>query len=69
MDPQSTHAYHFTPPDAGTFWYHSHYLSHEQVARGLMGPLIVEEATPPDVDHDITAVLADWRLDETEQMT
>ena len=34
-----------------------------------MGPLIVEEATPPDVDHDITAVLADWRLDETEQIT
>ncbi len=69
VDPQSTHAYQFTPPDAGTFWYHSHYLSHEQVARGLMGPLIVEEANPPDVDHDFTAVLADWRLDETGQMT
>lgn len=69
VNPQTTHAYQFAPPDAGTFWYHSHYLSHEQVARGLMGPLIVEEANPPDVDHDITAVLADWRLDETGQMT
>lgn len=69
VDPHSTHAYQFTPPDAGTFWYHSHYLSHEQVARGLMGPLIVEEANPPDVDHDITAVLVDWRLDEIGQMT
>ncbi|PIB25113.1 copper oxidase [Amylibacter kogurei] len=69
VDPQSTHAYQFTPPDAGTFWYHSHYMSHEQVARGLMGPLIVEETNPPDVDHDITAVLADWRLDETGQTT
>lgn len=69
VNPGSTHTYQFTPPDAGTFWYHSHYLSHEQVARGLMGPLIVEEANPPDVDHDITAILADWRLDETGQLT
>ncbi|CUK04971.1 Multicopper oxidase mco [Shimia thalassica] len=69
VDPDATHTYQFSPPDAGTFWYHSHYLSHEQVARGLMGPLIIEEATPPDVDHDITAVLADWRLDQNGQLT
>ena len=67
--PGADHLYHFTPPDAGTYWYHSHYQSHEQVARGLMGPLIVEEQNPPDVDHDITAVLADWRLDEDGQLT
>lgn len=69
VDPDRTHAYQFSPPDAGTFWYHSHYLSHEQVARGLMGALIIEETTPPDIDHDITALLADWRLDETGQLT
>ncbi len=56
--------YGFVAPDAGTYWYHSHHLSHEQVARGMMGPLIVEDSTPPDVDHDIVALLADWRLDE-----
>jgi len=53
--------YRFSPPDAGTFWYHSHYLSYEQVGRGLFGPLIVEERDPPVVDHDITAMLADFR--------
>jgi FtsP/CotA-like multicopper oxidase with cupredoxin domain len=52
--------YAFTPPDAGTFWYHSHHISHEQVAKGMMGPLIVDELTPPDVDHDITVIIADW---------
>jgi len=52
-------------PDAGTFWYHSHNRSSEQVAKGLFGPLIVEEATPPDVDHDITVLIDDWRLTES----
>ncbi len=56
--------YRFAAPDAGTFWYHSHSRSWEQVARGLYGPLIVEEATPPDVDADIIVIVDDWRLDE-----
>lgn len=56
--------YRFTAPDAGTFWYHSHNRSWEQVARGLYGPLIVQESTPPDVDADIVVVLDDWRLGE-----
>jgi FtsP/CotA-like multicopper oxidase with cupredoxin domain len=65
VDPGATFDYRFSAPDAGTFWYHSHYLSHEQVARGLMGPFIVEESETPDVDHDIVAMLADWRFDQT----
>jgi FtsP/CotA-like multicopper oxidase with cupredoxin domain len=61
--------YSFVAPDAGTYWYHSHNRSWEQVARGLYGPLIVEELTPPDVDHDITVIIDDWRLEVTgEQM-
>ncbi|MBO9446200.1 multicopper oxidase family protein [Ruegeria sp. R14_0] len=55
--------YDFVAPDAGTYWYHSHNRSMEQVARGLYGPLIVEEASPPDVDRDLTLMLDDWRLD------
>lgn len=54
--------YSFTPPDAGTYWYHSHNQSTEQVARGLYGVLIVDESEPPEVDHDVTVVLDDWRL-------
>ncbi len=54
----------FTVPDAGTYWYHSHHQSWEQVAKGLYGPLVIEERNPPDVDQDITLILDDWRIDE-----
>ncbi|SDD94109.1 multicopper oxidase family protein [Ruegeria marina] len=55
--------YDFTVPDAGTYWYHSHNRSMEQVARGLYGALIVDEPQAPDVDRDIVLMLDDWRLD------
>ncbi|MGE0559062.1 MAG: multicopper oxidase family protein [Burkholderiales bacterium] len=55
--------YEFDVPDAGTYWYHPHQRSFEQVARGLYGALIVEEHEPPVVDRDITWILDDWRLD------
>ena len=54
--------YEFEPADAGTFWYHPHQRSFEQVGRGLYGPLIVEEPNPIRVDRDVTWVLDDWRL-------
>lgn len=56
--------YSFVAPDAGTFWYHSHSRSWEQVEQGLYGALVVEEAEPPEVDHDVTVLLDDWRLEE-----
>ena len=31
------HVYRFEATDAGTYWYHSHQVSHEQVVRGLLG--------------------------------
>jgi FtsP/CotA-like multicopper oxidase with cupredoxin domain len=55
--------YEFDLPDAGTFWYHPHLGSPEQVARGLYGALVVEEREPPAVDRDLVWVLSDWRLD------
>ncbi|SEL93227.1 Multicopper oxidase with three cupredoxin domains (includes cell division protein FtsP and spore coat protein CotA) [Roseovarius azorensis] len=60
--PGETFAYEFDLPDAGTFWYHPHMQSAEQVGRGLYGALIVEEAAPPRVDRDVIWVLDDWRL-------
>jgi FtsP/CotA-like multicopper oxidase with cupredoxin domain len=57
--------YEFVLPDAGSYWYHPHERSHEQVARGLYGALIVDEPQPPEVDRDETWVLSDWRLDKT----
>lgn len=64
VEPGATFEYRFRAPDAGTFWYHSHNRSWEQVARGLYGPLIVEEETPPDVDHDLVVMVDDWRMTE-----
>jgi FtsP/CotA-like multicopper oxidase with cupredoxin domain len=55
--------YEFELPDAGTYWYHPHLGSPEQVGRGLYGALIVEERDPPAVDRDVVWVLSDWRLD------
>ncbi len=61
--PGGSFTYEFECPDAGTFWYHPHQRSFEQVGRGLHGPLIIEEAAPVRVDRDMTWVLDDWRLD------
>ncbi len=55
--------YEFGLPDAGTYWYHPHLGSPEQVGRGLYGALIVEDDEPPQVDRDVVWMLGDWRLD------
>lgn len=62
IKPGESFTYAFTPPDAGTFWYHPHVNSLEQLGRGLAGVLIVEEAEPVPVDRDVIWMLADWRL-------
>lgn len=66
--PGETFTYEFDAVDAGTFWYHPHQRSFEQVGRGLYGPLIVKEAAPVRVDRDVTWVLSDWRLTKTAEM-
>jgi FtsP/CotA-like multicopper oxidase with cupredoxin domain len=35
------HVYRFVAEDAGTYWYHSHQVSHEQVRRGLFGAFVI----------------------------
>ncbi|UWQ91919.1 multicopper oxidase family protein [Rhodobacteraceae bacterium M382] len=64
VEPGAEFAYRLRVPDAGTFWYHSHNRSWEQVAKGLYGPLIVEETSPPDVDHELIVLIDDWRMTE-----
>ena len=61
--------YEFDVPDAGTYWYHPHQRSFEQVGRGLYGPLIVDEREPIRVDRDVTWVLDDWRLERDAQIS
>ncbi|MBL4645746.1 MAG: multicopper oxidase family protein [Rhizobiales bacterium] len=61
--PGETFEYDFVVPDAGTYWFHAHHRSWNQVARGLYGALIVEENEDNfDAEHDLTLVLDDWRL-------
>ncbi len=60
--------YEFEALDAGTFWYHPHENSSEQVGRGLAGAFIVEEREPVAVDRDVTWMLGDWRLERDAQL-
>lgn len=62
--PGKTFSYDFVAEDAGTFWYHPHVNSAEQVGRGLSGALIVEEPNPVAVDRDMVWVIDDWRVTE-----
>ena len=58
-----TFRYTFTPPDAGTYWYHPHCMTMSQMALGLTGILIVEEPQDMGFDEDLALNLKDFRLD------
>jgi FtsP/CotA-like multicopper oxidase with cupredoxin domain len=64
IQPGESFVYEFTPPDAGTFWYHPHVDTLQQLGRGLAGALIVEEPEPVAVDRDLLWLIEDWRLDD-----
>lgn len=44
--PGQRFAYRFLARRVGTYWYHSHQVSHEQVRRGLLGAVVVVPAAP-----------------------
>ncbi|WP_374307782.1 multicopper oxidase family protein [Methylocella sp.] len=56
----------FPARSAGLFAYRPLYapLAAGQIGRGLFGAMIVDEERPPEVDGDLLAVVADWRLAE-----
>ena len=56
--------YKFRVPDAGSYWYHPHVSSSEELGRGLVGPLIVEEREPTGFLHERTLSLKNWHVDE-----
>jgi FtsP/CotA-like multicopper oxidase with cupredoxin domain len=47
--PGERHVYRFRAEQVGTFWYHSHQVSSEEVRRGLFGALVIE---PPATSTD-----------------
>ncbi|WP_027235578.1 multicopper oxidase family protein [Leisingera caerulea] len=56
--------YEFTPPDAGTYWYHPHCMTMAQMAHGLTGVMVIKEAEDPGFDADQAVNLRDFRLYE-----
>ncbi|MDX1738836.1 MAG: multicopper oxidase family protein [Alphaproteobacteria bacterium] len=63
-----TFQYRFTPPDAGTYWYHPHCMTMRQMAEGLTGILIVKESEDVGFDLDLPLNLKDFRLDKDGQL-
>jgi FtsP/CotA-like multicopper oxidase with cupredoxin domain len=62
--PGESFVYEFVPKDPGTFWFHPHLRSSEQVERGLFGVLVVDDQRPPAFSRDVVWVIDDWRLGE-----
>ncbi|MFS8144593.1 multicopper oxidase family protein [Rhizobium sp. BR 249] len=54
--------YAFTPPDAGTFWYHPHCNTLTQMGHGMTGMIVVEDPADPEFDAEVLLNLRDWRL-------
>ncbi len=69
IKPGEDFTYEFTPPDAGTFWYHPHVNSVIQLGKGLVGAFIVEEANPVHFDHEQVLGLKNWHIDDHGQFT
>jgi FtsP/CotA-like multicopper oxidase with cupredoxin domain len=62
VQPGESFAYRLTPPDPGTYFFHPHCNTAEQLGRGLAGVLIVEDGIA--FDDDIVCVMKDWRVGE-----
>jgi FtsP/CotA-like multicopper oxidase with cupredoxin domain len=63
VEPGQSFAYEFTPPDAGTFFFHPHCDTVTQLGRGLAGVLIVEDPAERDLfAADLVCAIKDWQL-------
>ncbi|HWE75378.1 MAG TPA: multicopper oxidase family protein [Stellaceae bacterium] len=61
--PGSTCRYAYTPPDTGTYFFHPHCDTVEQLGRGMVGILIVDGDTTEPYDSDTLVVLRDWLVE------
>jgi len=68
IKPGEKFVYEFVPKDAGTFWFHPHSRTAEQMERGLYGVLIVEDPKEDFYDTDQMVVVDDWRLTKEGQI-
>ncbi len=63
-----TFSYEFTPPDAGTYWYHPHCMTMTQMASGLTGVMVIKEKTDIGFNSEEVINLRDFRLDKSDQL-
>jgi len=69
IKPGEEFEYRFVVPDAGTFWYHSHYNETVQVERGMYGAIIVEDGSDPVVDGEKVIMIDDMKLTANHAFT
>ncbi|MED0676062.1 multicopper oxidase family protein [Aneurinibacillus thermoaerophilus] len=67
IKPGESFTYKFTATVPGTYWYHSHKNSAEQVDRGLYGAFIVEKKDELKTDKDYTLILDEWETAAANQ--
>lgn len=61
IEPGDEFTYEFSPPDTGSFFFHPHCNTVEQLGRGLFGALIVTGDETEAYDDEILCVVRDWR--------
>ena len=69
VQPGETFTYRFTPPDAGTFWYHPHFNETHQLEKGLYGAFIVRGENEPEVDAEKILVFDDVKVDKSGNLS
>ncbi|AIM11180.1 multicopper oxidase family protein [Bacillus anthracis] len=65
VEPGKSFTYEFEANVLGTYWYHSHQDSVNQLDRGLYGTFVVED-TNEKYDKDYTLMLDEWITDKEE---
>jgi FtsP/CotA-like multicopper oxidase with cupredoxin domain len=52
-----SYVYRFVATEPGTYWYHSHQISHEQVRGGLLGALVIDPSPSTGPTRDAVALV------------
>jgi CopA family copper-resistance protein len=68
IDAGKTFEYRYTPHQNGTYWYHSHTGTQEQV--GVYGPMIIDPAKPDPVQYDreYIVMFSDWTFESPQSI-
>jgi FtsP/CotA-like multicopper oxidase with cupredoxin domain len=68
VEPGGSFVYDFVVPEAGSYWYHPHVRSNEQVEKGLYGLIVVRDENDPEYDAERYFTIDDILLDNNDEM-